>query len=372
MVKEFCNMEELFDIFNDVDEEELEIRAPITRAPRRIHERVNNFEKWNDFEFFTRFRMSKNTASAVLNIIREQITPKKVNNQTVSAEVKFFTTLRFYASSSFLINVGDLNGIHNSTVSKIVKEVSHCIASLCPDVISLPTTAQDLNELKLGFYKKAKFPNCIGAVDCTHVKIQSVGGELAECYRSRKGIFTINVQGICDSKLVLRNIVARWPGSSHDSHIFNSSRVRKDFENGLYLNSVLVGDSGYSCTNYLIPPLDAVNLPEERLFQEAQVRTRNPIERCFGVWKRRFPVLALGLRLKLDRVESVIVATAVLHNMCTTNGEEIPPISDEVAAAIQALDNANETQHREDNLQPDQRRFTTRNNLIYEYFGSMV
>lgn len=84
---------------------------------------------------------------------------------------------------------------------------------------------------------------------------------------------------------MFRNIVARWPGSTHDAHIFRSSRLHHELENGDYENGVVVGDSGYACKNYLIPPLDTVDSPEERLFQESQVRTRNPIESCFGVWK---------------------------------------------------------------------------------------
>uniref|UniRef100_A0A1B6MNX0 DDE Tnp4 domain-containing protein n=1 Tax=Graphocephala atropunctata TaxID=36148 RepID=A0A1B6MNX0_9HEMI len=214
----------------------------------------------------------------------------------------------------FLVNVGDHSGIHKSTTSKIVKQVSEAIARLRPQFISMPSSHNELSIVKAGFYEKARFPNCIGALDCTHVKIQSPGGEHAEHFRNRKGIFSINVQGVCDSALLFRNVVARWPGSTHDSHIFTSSRLKQDFENGLFGNGVLVGDSGYACTNYLIPPLDNPILQEEQLYQESQIQTRNPIERCFGVWKRRFPVLALGIRLKVDGLENVCVATAILHN----------------------------------------------------------
>ncbi|KYN50458.1 hypothetical protein ALC57_00095, partial [Trachymyrmex cornetzi] len=61
------------------------------------------------------------------------------------------------------------------------------------------------------------------------------------------------------------------------------------------------------------------------LYNESHIRTRNIIERLFGIWKRRFPVLALGLRLQLNSVMAVIVATAVLHNVARQNGDEEPP-----------------------------------------------
>lgn len=48
--------------------------------------------------------------------------------------------------------------------------------------------------------------------------------------------------------------------------------------------------------------------------------------RTFGVWKRRFPVISLTMRLSLHNIQTVIIATAVLHNICRNyNIEEVPP-----------------------------------------------
>ncbi len=51
-------------------------------------------------------------------------------------------------------------------------------------------------------------------------------------YRNRKGYFSINVQAITDANLMFTNIIARWPGSVHDSRIFQSSRICGEMENG--------------------------------------------------------------------------------------------------------------------------------------------
>jgi hypothetical protein len=48
------------------------------------------------------------------------------------------------------------------------------------------------------FFQLSGLPGVIGAIDCTHVPIQSPGGQDAEIYRNRKGYFSINVQLICD------------------------------------------------------------------------------------------------------------------------------------------------------------------------------
>lgn len=68
-----------------------------------------------------------------------------------------------------------------------------------------------------------------------------VGGEQAEVFRNRKAFFSINTQIICDAKLKIRDIVARWPGSSHDLTIFNNSRIRARFENNEFQHSLLLG-----------------------------------------------------------------------------------------------------------------------------------
>lgn len=54
---------------------------------------------------------------------------------------------------------------------------------------------------------------------------------------------------------------------------------------------------------FYITPLQNVNTPAENLFNEAKIRTRNPIERAFGVWKRRFPILSTGIRLSIRKTQ---------------------------------------------------------------------
>jgi len=79
-----------------------------------------------------------------------------------------------------------------------------------------------------------------------------IGGKEAEIYRNRKGFFSINVQAVCNSALKFVDIVARWPGSTHDSTIFNASRIRARFINDDMKDALLLGDSGYACCNFFI------------------------------------------------------------------------------------------------------------------------
>ena len=56
-------------------------------------------------------------------------------------------------------------------------------------------------------------------------------------------------------------------------------------------------------------------------YNRSQIRTRNPIERLFGVWKRRFPCIHSGLHLDIANVYPVITATAILHQIAIMRRE---------------------------------------------------
>lgn len=88
-----------------------------------------------------------------------------------------------------------------------------------------------------------------------------------------------------------------WPGSTHDQTAFNGSSLEMKFENQEFGNYHLLGDSGYECRPYLMTPVTRVMTPEENSYNESLIRTRVTVERLFGIWKRRFPILSLGVRV---------------------------------------------------------------------------
>nr|XP_034187731.1 uncharacterized protein LOC117607760 [Osmia lignaria] len=57
------------------------------------------------------------------------------------------------------------------------------------------------------------------------------------------------------------------------------------------------------------------NPQSEEKYKEIQIRTRQIVQRTFGVWKRRFPCLTRGLTTKFLCSTATVVACAVLHNL---------------------------------------------------------
>ncbi|XP_036343191.1 putative nuclease HARBI1 isoform X2 [Rhagoletis pomonella] len=338
-----------------------------SRVPkRRTHgKRIDFFRKYDENIFNRRFRLSKESFLYVLTKIEAKIRSSSERNCPLSPTEMLLLALRFYASGSFLISIADFCGVSVATASRVVNKVSNAIASISKDFIKMPNTSTEIENANTSFHQIAKFPKVIGCIDCTHVRIQSPGGENAEIFRNRKGYFSFNVQAVCNANLIITDLVCRWPGSAHDSNIFNNSRLKHRFEQNEFKECFLLGDSGYSVNKYMMTPLLHPSARAETLYNESQIRTRNCIERCFGVWKRRFPVLSLGLRLSQGTIMNIIVACGVLHNIARQNKdtyqfeEESLNVPETTAPFIDAEEIANERQ--ENNV--------VRSNLIRDYFS---
>ncbi|KAI4464966.1 dde superfamily endonuclease [Holotrichia oblita] len=86
----------------------------------------------------------------------------------------------------------------------------------------------------------------------------------------------------------------------------------------------ILGDSAYPCKTYLMAPILHPANDGGTRYNNAQTKTRNCLERCFGIWKQRFSALAIGLRVSKQAALTAIVAAAVLQNLAVDEGLEVP------------------------------------------------
>ncbi|XP_037526260.1 putative nuclease HARBI1 [Rhipicephalus sanguineus] len=322
-----CFLEFAFHV-RDVSDELASESDATNCVPRHwLRDRLNPLEEYSDTEFLSRFRFTKSTVASLLTSLPLKSSTDN-RGQPVPPTLELLIALRFYGAGTFQVVSGDLVNVSQSTVSRVVGRMSRLIASsLFPTVVKFPQTSEECKEAMRKFYEIGGFPGVAGCIDCTHIRIKSPGGPNAEVYRNRKGYFSINVQAITGPQLQFLDVVIGWPGSVHDSRIFDDSRARVLFETER-LPGVLLGDAGYACTSFLMTPFSKPgpsNSPEAR-YQAAHKRTRNTVERAFGIWKRRFPCLHMELQNRLDNTLLIITACAALHNVACMRNEPCPPI----------------------------------------------
>lgn len=320
-------------------ERDISIYSPSYHRPYKIQKRLNPMDEYTEEEFRRRYRLSKGSVKQLYQLIGFDLEPLVArDNFTISGLDKILITLRYYATASFFRVSADCYGVSESSVCNIVPKVSEKIAALRNQFIKMPSTDAEIHQKKVDFFRVAGMPYIMCAIDGTLVKIQEVGGiENKTVFFSRKQFYGVNVQIACDANAHVMDIVARWGGSSHDSTVFTNSSIFERFSNGEFRRnneeSLMLGDGGYRSERFLAVPLRQTNQVQSRaeeMYQKAHISTRNVVERFNGQWKKRFPCLWIGMRFrKLDSVLDVIVATAVLHNMCKMNNDDVPPLTDD-------------------------------------------
>lgn len=376
----------MFEMQNDLLQMEVDYLADeiseLSNAKKKytVRQRVNPLEVYDEEEFRRRFRLTKAGVRYLYTLIGAQLEPIiSRENFTISGMNKILLTLRYYATGCFHMATADFHGISESSVCNIIPIVSEKIAALSRQFIKMPTTDAELREAKKEFFKIAGMPCVIGAIDGSLVKIQEVGGTQNKTdFFCRKQFYALNTQVICDGNNKFIDIVARWPGSAHDETIFLNSTIFERFLNGEFgRNSILLGDGGYRTEDFLAVPLRETQRQRTRaeiLYQRSHIATRNTIERLFGQWKKRFPCLWIGMRFrKLETVQNVIVATAVLHNICKDRGDVLPPT---LSPREEEMYNAAIEQEREfleqNNLQRARKApATIANDLLRNYFENI-
>lgn len=97
-------------------------------------------------------------------------------------------------------------------------------------LIKLPYTINEANEMVSKFYLSHGFPQCLRAVDGSHVNIKKPMTNTND-YMHRKGHYSCNVQAAGDYQYCFFNVVIKWPRSVHDARIFSNPGLNESPRN---------------------------------------------------------------------------------------------------------------------------------------------
>ncbi|CAC5390379.1 HARBI1 [Mytilus coruscus] len=162
---------------------------------------------------------SRRSILVLSDLVRDDLQRGTHRNHALTVEQQVIVTLRFLARGSFLQVVGDTLGLDKGTVSRVVKDTTAALCMRQNEFIKWPKSDVEKNKIKAGNFRIGEFPNLIGVIDGTHVRIQAPTTDEAS-YVNRKGYHNINVQAVCDADGKFTNINTSWPGNAHYLHSF--------------------------------------------------------------------------------------------------------------------------------------------------------
>ena len=290
---------------------------------RVFRDRRNPLDSYNDIEFISRYRITRVIFLQLHDKIADSLHRSTVRSHSIPTTTQLAVTLQFLATGTFQTVIATSHGISQPSVSRCIAAVTDGLSKVAKDYIEFPNQTKQIQQQE-AFLQKSGFPLVLGCIDGTHVPIiaPSINEDI---YVNRKNTHSINIQAICDSELKFIDVVAKWPGSTHDAFMWRMSGINQKISCGdiPIVNGWFLGDSGYPLRPNLLTPILSPETPSQRRYSRAFLRTRKTIECAFGLWKSRWRSMDKtggSLCYSPGRVCRLVVATMVLHNICIQHG----------------------------------------------------
>ncbi|XP_067625245.1 uncharacterized protein [Eurosta solidaginis] len=283
---------------------------------------------WPDLDerrFRTIARVSRSTFQVLYDLIKyDEIFNGPRSCKQFSLETPLLVVLYRLCSSgedATISKIASLFGVSDGgAIQNMTNRIFQAIFRVRQQFVYWPDSAERQNLVAETF---DELPHCIGYVDGTEIKLVEKPLDDPEAYFSRKHVYSLKAQAVCDYKLRIRHLVLGFPGSVHDARIYNCNLVTE--ASSLFTGAQwLAGDSAYKLTSTVITPSRSTSTEMtshqrngfNRQFSQYRIR----IEHCYGILKERFNSLK-ELRVAIRNDESVkfacrwILVCAILHNI---------------------------------------------------------
>ena len=238
-------------------------------------------------DWMENFRMGKDTLYYICDKLQPIIGRQDTKfRKCISVTQRVCITLWCLSTSCEYRTIAHLFGVSRSTICVIVQETCSAIVTvLMKTYIAFPKD-DALRAVVNGFENKWGFPQCVGAIDGSHIPISAPELNHTDYY-NRKGWYSMIVQAVVDHEYLFRDICVGWPGSVHDARVFVNLQIYKKITEDCILGSepcrtilgkqiplCIVGDSAYPIQTWLMKPF-------------AHNTSLTAQQKCFNYWLSR-------------------------------------------------------------------------------------
>ncbi|KAH9607766.1 hypothetical protein KSS87_022415 [Heliosperma pusillum] len=285
------------------------------------------------FESF--FGISRKTFKYICALVKEEMSAKIghfsfSNGKHLTLQDQIAVALRRLSSGDSLASVGSSFGMHNSTVSQVTWHFVESMEKNGLQHLQWPAS-EEMMEIKSKFEKIGGFPNCVGAIDTTHICMCLPFSDSSnKIWLDRQKTHSMLLQAVVDPNMRFRDVVTGYPGKLSDSTVLKSSSFFTLCHRGKRLNGkacalsdgseireYIVGDSGFPLLPWLLTPYTGKSLQEPEVdFNRRHFATRMIAKRALARLKQMWKIIN-GMMWRPDKhkLPRIILVCCMLHNI---------------------------------------------------------
>ncbi len=320
----------------------LEIRS-YRRYDKIIYERDLRYQEvpWlTEKDFKVKYRTSREGLDFLTTLLEDApvFTPGAHGPKQMPVKYQIMIWLHFFGHEGMTVEA-QRETLHTckGLLNLAKNRVTNAFNSIRGDWIHWPD-AVERKEISRRIEEEFFLPNCVAIMDGTLLPL----GLEPDCtdkadYHGRKYAYSITCNILCDDKCRIRNYLAGFPGSTHDSRVWRNMDIYLNPKEYFDSNEYVLTDTAYEPDWFCIPAYKCISgnhsilPPNKTEFNFCLARPRVKGEHVMGIWKGRIPFLRsirMTLTDKKDTMEKilrVIDATVVFHNiMMDFNDSELP------------------------------------------------
>ena len=230
----------------------------------------------------------------------------------------------------------ELFGVSETTVGRLVHKVVEAICEVHGDRLKWPS-GEARSRVMAEFEQDKALPNCLGALDCTHIHMEKPANCASEKYYDRNGRFSLIVMAVVDLNYRFLYIHVGCPGPYNDARVFRISalgtRTSTLFAGeavgvqGRMVKPYVIADAGFALKEHVIVPYQGRDLPAiQKDFNHRHSSARMCVEQTFGIFKEWWGYLGGMIRQpNVQALTAVVRACAIMHNMMREAGVDYDP-----------------------------------------------